>query len=203
MSSRFWIVAAVLLTGCPEEPFVEVPDQEVCLDRSDGARYCIDVYEASREDADRTTAGVDDEGRPRSLPDRLPWTDITWSGARTACERVGKRLCALDEWVDACDGVPGDGGNKYTYGDTLDATRCNTMNSGVEPSGERETCKSLANTYDQSGNVYEWTGASMGAAAARGGGPQSSQTHACDDALPGAPPNQANTEIGFRCCRDT
>ncbi|MEQ9504444.1 MAG: SUMF1/EgtB/PvdO family nonheme iron enzyme [Deltaproteobacteria bacterium] len=194
-------MVGLLMVGCSDTPTVEVPDEEVCLDRSDGARYCIDVYEASREDADRATAGLMDDGRARSLPDRVPWTDINWSGARSACERSGKRLCALDEWVDACDGVPGDGGNTYVYGDTLDATRCNTMNMGIEPTGLRETCKALSMTYDQSGNVYEWTGGSMGSAAARGGGPQSSQTHRCVDAFPNAPPNEANTEIGFRCCR--
>lgn len=202
MSKRWLSIFAVFAIGCSEDPTLEVPDVEVCLDRRDGAGYCIDVYEASREDADRTTPGVQDDGRARSLPDRLPWRNVTWGGARAACEANGKRLCALDEWVDACDGAVGDGGNTYVYGDTLDAPRCNTQGAGVAITGSLESCKATTNTYDQSGNLWEWTGGTMGAAAARGGGWRSSQTHRCVDALPGASPNDATEEIGFRCCRD-
>lgn len=193
---------ALALLACSEEPKLEVPDVEVCLERRDGARYCIDVYEASREDASQTEPGMMDDGRARSLPGRIPWREIGWAGAREACERSGKRLCALDEWVDACDGVVGDGGNAYVYGDTIDASRCNVGGGDVVAVGTQESCKSITETYDQSGNLWEWSGTTMAAAAARGGGWRSSQTHGCDDTLPGANPAMGTAEIGFRCCRN-
>lgn len=199
------LLAVVLALGaiaCEEDvPKLETPDQEVCLDRRDGQRYCIDLFEASRSDASDLSAGTDDLGEPRSLPNRLPWTNIGWAAARMACEGRGKRLCDLDEWVDACDGQVGPEGARYTYGDELDASRCNTEGVGVEPGGRRALCKSTAGTFDQSGNVWEWTGATLGVAAARGGGWRSSQTHRCSDVLMGIPPTEQTAEIGFRCCR--
>ena len=192
------------LTGmsCGEDPKLGSPDEEVCMDRRNGDRFCIDVYEASRRDATSTEAGVDEEGVTVSLQDRLPWTEITWEGASTACGRKGKRLCSFDEWIDACDGTVGDGGRVFVYGDEVEATICNTAGGPIEPGGQRSGCISVRGTFDQNGNVWEWTGASRGAAAARGGSFRSSQAHRCDSTLPGAMPDVPNVEIGFRCCRD-
>ena len=56
--------------------------------------FCIDAYEASR----------DGNGLAQSVAGATPWTNITWTDARTACEAVGKRLCTIREWIDACRG---------------------------------------------------------------------------------------------------
>ena len=191
--------------GCSEDPYLGLDDREVCLLRRDGARYCVEVFEASRADATAASAGVDEAQPPRSLPDRLPWTTVTWGAAQAACELKGKRLCDFDEWIDACDGTVGEGGVVYTYGDTRDEsnTTCNTSSGAAEPVGAREGCQSPTRTFDQSGNVWEWTGNTMGAASARGGGYRSTQSHTCASTLMNVSPDQENVEVGFRCCRDT
>jgi formylglycine-generating enzyme required for sulfatase activity len=192
--------------GCgEEEPNVGSPDKEVCLVRADGTtRYCIDTYEASRSDATATEVGAANMAAPRSLDGRLPWTQLTWSEARAACELRGRRLCERDEWLDACDGVAGPGGALYTYGDTLAADTCNTSGVGVEAGGARAGCKSSGAVFDLSGNVREWTGNVKAAAAARGGSFRSSTTHECTsgDTAQLQPPDQGSAEVGYRCCRD-
>ena len=169
-----------------------------------GDRYCIDVFEASRDDASSTSAGMDDEAAPRSLPDRLPWTSITWEAAQTACMRANKRLCDRDEWIDACDGQVGEAeGLRYTYGDMIDQGRCNTGGEGALAGGERGTCESPVGTFDQSGNVWEWTGNEVRVLATRGGSWASSQTHECkNDQILATDASVPSDEVGFRCCRD-
>jgi formylglycine-generating enzyme required for sulfatase activity len=180
-----------------------IPDVEVCLTRRDGQRYCIDAFEASRHDSTKNTAGRDITSAPRSLSERLPWTNITWAGARTACGVKNHRLCDIDEWIDACDGVVGDGGSKYTFGNTASSTTCNVTSTQAAPTGSFPKCKSKLGTYDQSGNVWEWTGNADAAAIARGGGWDSDVTYMCtSDSMNAFNPNGTYEIVGFRCCRD-
>jgi formylglycine-generating enzyme required for sulfatase activity len=194
------LLPAVLACG-EDPPRFDAPDEEVCLDRRDGARYCIDRFEASRRDATAEAEGVDDASPPRSLPDRRPWAQVTWAAARAACEARGKRLCELDEWVDACDGALGADGLAYPYGDVLDPGRCNVGGQGVRPGGALPGCASLGGVLDLAGNVWEWTGNAAASAAARGGSFRSSQAHRCRDQLMGATTSDSSPEVGFRCCR--
>lgn len=199
-------LAFTLLAACDEPaPNFGMPDEEICLTNRAGNEFCIDTYEASRRDADSQMAGVDDDSGPVSLSARLPWVAITWAGAKMRCEGKGKRLCERDEWIDACDGASGEAdGTRFTYGDTLDRSRCNTDGMGVEASGNRPNCKGSTGTFDQSGNVWEWTGNTEVVAAARGGSFKSSQTHACmsGDTMQVFTPTGMDDELGFRCCRD-
>lgn len=201
---RRWVWVVWLLVGCSEAPVLGVNDPEVCLSRRDGVRYCIEVFEASRDDATPDNAGSDEASPPRAINNRLPWVNLTWGAARTACESKGKRLCDLDEWVDACDGVSGEGGTVFAYGDTRDESNmaCNTGSGAMEAAGARSTCESSKGTFDQSGNVWEWSGSTRGAATARGGGFRSTQTHACDSTLMNIDLDAESPEVGFRCCRD-
>jgi formylglycine-generating enzyme required for sulfatase activity len=197
------LIAAVLFAACSDEAPLETPDKEVCLTRRDGARYCIDVYEASRRDSTKTSQGDDVTSPPRSLEALMPWTQITWAAAKSACEGKGKRLCERDEWIDACDGVVGEPGQKYNYGEETMPELCNTEGTAAEPGGTKSTCKSTTGVFDQSGNVWEWSGNT--APAARGGGWTSNVFHECksgDDRVIFAPTDTEN-ELGFRCCRDS
>jgi formylglycine-generating enzyme required for sulfatase activity len=206
----FSMVVVILgLVSCGDEPeeFVR-PDVEVCLQNRFDGRYCIDVYEAARLDSDATTAGADEKEGPVSLATRLPWTNITWQGALDACRAKGKRLCEREEWLDACDGVVGSEGTMFTYGDDIDSMRCNTDGKGVGVTGARGNCKAATGTFDQSGNVWEWTGNTLDQAMARGGSYKSSLTHHCispenlqvGDVI--KPDGDTSPEVGFRCCRD-
>lgn len=195
---------AVLATGCEDEPTFNVLEPEVCLSRRDGFRYCIEIYEASRADATADSPGTDEASPPIAAQDRIPWVQITWAAAKTACESKGKRLCDFDEWVDACDGVVGDGGTVFAYGDMRDESNmtCNTGSGAAEGTGSRMACATDTGIFDQSGNVWEWTGNTAGAAAPRGGGFRSTQTHACDSVLMNVSNTDESPEVGFRCCRD-
>ncbi|MFO0728590.1 MAG: SUMF1/EgtB/PvdO family nonheme iron enzyme [Myxococcota bacterium] len=201
------LVPLLLFVSCGDDPpNVGSPDKEVCLARRSGqGQYCIDVYEASRSDATSSSAGSDETAGPRSLDGRLPWTMVTWDGAKKACQAKNKRLCERDEWLDACDGGVGeDQGTKYTYGNELMSAICNTDGSGVAATGSRSMCKASTGTYDQSGNVREWTGNIKASAATRGGSWMSSVTHECKsgDGMQLLAPDATSPEVGFRCCRD-
>lgn len=199
------MLALLVLAACEEDPGFAVREDEVCFERRDGVRVCIDVYEASRQDATATEEGVSDEP-PRSTVARRPWVNITWSAAREACRAKGKRLCERDEWIDACDGGIGESeGQIYLYGETEDTTICNVDRpEGPVEGGSFMGCRSPLGTFDQAGNVWEWTGNRAQDGVARGGSFRSSQAHRCDsgDRLLRFPIEQPNVEVGFRCCRE-
>lgn len=202
---RWWSPLLFVVLACGDDELQAIPDPEVCLVGRDGARFCIEVHESTRADATETSAGVDDASPPVAKPGRLPWTQVTWEGAKNACLSKQKRLCEREEWIDACDGEASEeGGSKYAYGDERDPSICNADGGGVEATGARVGCKSSTGTVDQSGNVWEWTGNSAGTAAPRGGSYASSVLHECKsgDSNLFIPLTQKSEQVGFRCCRD-
>lgn len=187
---------------------VECPDGMVPV-----CGYCIDVYEASRQDATKCSddgcnscaspAGVDDS-IATSRADVCPWTRMTRETASTACRAAGKRLCNHEEWIDACVG-PDD--TEYPYGDTYEPETCNGIdtygrgNQKMLPTGLFPNCINEYGVHDISGNVWEIDDDVPGWV--HGGAYNcidSQSLHLCrynqnfgTDPLP---------NVGFRCCSD-
>lgn len=141
-----------------------------------GADYMVPVYR--KGDIARTKFCIDIFEFP-NRPCELPFV---WAGptqARIYCEMQGKRLCAQEEWVQACRGDPeGKEDWLYAYGNELDLTICNTnkpartygepvcdpdsvsstwktCHSNTEPAGSFPRCRSRFGVFDQHGNVAE------------------------------------------------
>ena len=124
------------------------------------ARTCIDLFEFPDK------------------PCELPFVWIAATQAREVCEIQGKRLCRQEEWELACAGDPEGGPDrKYSYGDELDLTVCNTNKpaaefgpdcvpdspktawatcaTNTEPTGSFPRCRSRFGVFDMQGNVAE------------------------------------------------
>ena len=119
-------------------------------------------YEASRPGASVDHAG-NLGGGACSKRGVLPWSDVTWEEARSACTAVGGgagwRLCSVDEWRLACGGPAR---MRFPYSNDFDPDACNGAQHGERaalPSGALEaTCENRSyGTVDMSGNLKEWT----------------------------------------------
>jgi len=146
--------------------------------------FCIDVYEASRDDATSTGHGSDDTVA-RSEPGVLPWQVYPMSATalatfQAACAAAGKRLCDCGEWYSACTGPDT---NEYVWGDAFDQQACNNVGSccqdycdthfidpcdlslncggtaygcnAVTTTGSFLECTNSLGTYDICGNLWE------------------------------------------------
>ncbi len=171
------------------------------VNRSSGTRFCIDTYEASRQDATATDPGVDNT-IATSRPDVLPWSNASFANATSACANAEKRVCTSFEWQTACFG---DTSDPYPYGRVYGGDVCNGVNTppldGPAPTGSFEECLSRDGVLDMSGNLREWTRSTSGSGNELFGGsfaePQlnlrcsSRETDTSGTALP---------NYGFRCC---
>jgi formylglycine-generating enzyme required for sulfatase activity len=144
-------------------------------------RYCIDVYEYPG-------------GKT------IPRTDIAFTEADRLCRLRGERLCTDYEWEHACRGKHG---ASYPYGQTFDATRCNTKGGGgdLAPAGTFASCKSAVGAYDMSGNVAEWV-THKGEPAQKGGSAVTGNPQARCSTTIKAPLAEGAPFVGFRCCAD-
>ena len=139
-------------------------------------RYCIDKYEASREDATSFSQGVSAEPG-ESCSGVIPWWPVSPETAYNACQSAGKRLCTDAEFQWAC--VNGSSNTVYPYGNNYTADICNGIdtfcptpyphcwsnisdptnyhhsNYTVMPSGSFDGCISQDEVFDLSGNVWE------------------------------------------------
>ncbi len=178
-------------------------------------------YEASRPGATAEAAGFDPrpddeiiafvEERACSRAGVLPWADLTWAEADTACRAAGARLCTADEWERACAGV---GGEAYPYGADFDGRTCNggghdANANAVGNQDEVLVCGALDvcerdGVFDLSGNLKEWTDDSVdGLRPVRGGGYESNLPGGltCGQRQDLKDGDFHHATIGFRCCR--
>lgn len=126
--------------------------------------YCISTYEVTVVDGMATSqAGV------------MSTVGVTFFEAADICaatpvndasgQLLGyQRIATLQEWEDAGDGVLGEGGTAYPWGDTFDESKCATQDAGgvqvlddAVPNGSYPDCVSDFGVYDQIGNEWEWS----------------------------------------------
>lgn len=162
----------------PGEP--SCPDEMVPVTADEVIAYCIDPYEVvvSGElgDADQHASGaVATTATSAPVAGEVPAFEVSYSQAELICantpvldaqgEEVGrKRLPTAEEWIDAADGVVGEGGSRYPYGDAWDASACpcpegSGTYDGPNQAGAWPDCVSAFGVYDQSGNLWEWVDA--------------------------------------------
>jgi hypothetical protein len=156
-----------------------------------GQSSCIDLYEASHGS----------NGGAVSVPGELPWTDLTFDQAGSACGKAGKRICEGEEWEDSCTAGQT---RKYPYGDSYKVDACNV--NGVMhalPTGAMPDCRSAAGEpTDLVGNVCEFVAPMDGEirAPCRGGmyffNGEENDCH--EYGL--VDPDDSNINFGFRCC---
>ncbi len=146
------------------------------------ASFCIDQYESKIRGWSPYEVPTDG-GKAESVEGEVPQGYISGAQAQAACEAAGKRLCTSEEWLRACQGPEG---NTYPYGNSYDATGCNTsraehpvvsywgndpnmwdsehMNDPginqqedtVDPAGANPKCKTSEDVFDMHGNLHEW-----------------------------------------------
>jgi formylglycine-generating enzyme required for sulfatase activity len=136
------------------------------------------------------------------------------------------KLCALDEWLNACKGASGNctwaytpaGGSCDDY-ESKGSTGCNghdvTASSGspdtdaLSPTGSKPECYASfgsAQVFDLSGNAKEWTtgSGSPGSNPLRGGSFNNNPVGlGCDFDFTLGAADLRLPNIGFRCCSNT
>jgi hypothetical protein len=166
--------------------------------------FCIDYYEASRDDATETSSGTNEFSPAKSVAGVRPWINLTRETAVAACERADKRLCTHEEWIRACRGSAD---TEYPYGDTYEPATCNGIdtygrgNQRMMPTGSFPGCTNDYGIFDISGNVWEIDQDVPGWV--HGGAYNcidSQSLHLCSyNENFGTGPR---SNVGFRCCRD-
>jgi hypothetical protein len=178
------------------------------IDDTDGVATNIDMRAPAVPTEPCSTAGV------------RPWHTVEWDDADAACTRIGWRMCSGDELLRAC---AGEAGLAYTYGNSIEAGKCNIREAfrgddgtGSEaPTGAFDECASPDGVHDVNGNVWEWTGDRLEndarARVYQGAGwktiaqrhQDSEQTCEVTTRVTGfSAPSFASEYVGFRCCRD-
>jgi hypothetical protein len=134
-------------------------------------------HEASRPDAAACSLGSNGD-RACSKPNVQPWTNVTLSEARAACQALGGSwdLCNAAEWQAICQDTPA---LYFPYGNTYEPDTCNGNDYDTDcpcgppcdNTGDPDNDEVLATfsmptcrtdwggtyVYDMSGNVKEWT----------------------------------------------
>jgi MYXO-CTERM domain-containing protein len=189
-------------------------------------------YEASRPDSTEDSQGIIGE-RACSKAEVMPWTNVTYDEAVTACEAAGLKLCTEAQWVDGCNGQTNNCAWGYAPGGTCAAYPANGANAcnghdvtalpgspdtdELKATGVLENCFSPqmggGQIFDLSGNAKEWVtdtddiGDDLDTNEAnptRGGSYNNLPGGMrCDFAFSAANNDVRLRNIGFRCCTTT
>lgn len=165
--------------------------------------FCMDIYEASRPDADSNSAGTVNS-YATSRAGVFPWTNVTYEEAEAACQNAEKRLCSPDEWEKTCKGPDQ---TEYCYGDDYQPQTCNGIdafgreNFHMLPTGSMPDCTNEYGIFDMNGNVWEFDSTAEGRV--RGGAYNcidSESLHLCGYYQKFG--TGARSNVGFRCCKN-
>jgi len=170
---------------------------------------CVDRHEASRRSPDNPN-----DLFPANVPGALPWTNVSFAQAQSACQLVNKVLCPIEVWKAAC--VSRDNFVTYPYGSDYRAGVCNGNNEAAGPQATASfpECISqwdprgggpaeIGRLFDMSGNVREWVAPPDGSPGDRytmGGSYLSPPERLTCSTLEDQGNGTGAADIGFRCC---
>ncbi len=151
-------IAGRLFVGKVDGP---CPNEMTLIQSADG-NFCIDLYENSANKECPHQIPISSEQSkdnlnfhdcaPTSLPNSVPWTNITQDQAISACTKGGKRLATNKEWSQAALGTP----DKNSSWDQNDCQVSKNWNLQPGLTGSGQNCFSSFGAYDMIGNVWEW-----------------------------------------------
>ncbi len=124
-----------------------------------------------------------------------PVDGLTYEAAQQICADQGRRLCTLEQWQTACQGLQG---RAYPYGNEEAPGRCRadqrTDTPKTGPTGGRSRCITPEGAFDLVGNVAEWVDGGRLA----GGSVLTPRPSCTTVSTPKA--NTAPPDAGVRCC---
>jgi len=209
------MLLSFLLLGCGRG--IDCPADMVAL-RGESGPFCIHRFEV------RAVGDLGNQDQGSGFPDGSTRVKLrsrkgdrptlaTWYQAYAACQGAGFSLCTSRQWEDACDGVQGQGGQKYptegsrtgvgvcAIGDLSDFTKV-----PLSPSGAYSRCHTKEGVYDLMGNLWEWADPQEKDALGlpridkRGGAHYGAEPVPCTYGSPGSHAPSFDGTIGFRCC---
>ena len=133
----------------------------------------------------------------------LPTTGVSWTAAKNACERAGRRLCTEQEWERACKGPSS---SRFPYGNTYDADVCNTEDADgkgrpLAAPIDFKKCRSGFKLYMMAGNAEEWVSDSAGGQKiAKGGSADLPDFASRCSARHVLSAKSSSSTMGYRCC---
>lgn len=193
----------------------------VRVETADGA-LCVHQYEVSvqlkefREGMIRQFIHQPDLLKLVSAPGQYP-SIVSWNEAAHLCRHNGYRLCTSKEWEDICDGVPGEGGGKFSVIENPSeyvpgaCVFTHTQHGGMVPlqrTGTKPWCVTPSGVYDLLGNVWEWTNPEVPpkdgrpVTDKRGGAHYSRGLSSCTYPSVGTHGPDWLGSVGFRCCTE-
>jgi formylglycine-generating enzyme required for sulfatase activity len=215
------VPAGRFLMGEDDGPSSSQPQRQIILDG-----FAIDRTEVTNAavalffEATGTQFVGWNVARARGRPDQ-PAVGLLWWEADAYCRWVGKRLPTEAEWEKAARGAEG---RRYPWGDTWDATRANTAESGLGTVTVVGSFPSGASPYgvlDMAGNAAEWVADTFDPGyykyapernplgpdvvldhGLRGGSWASPREHAQTFFRDSSHSVRPNLRVGFRCARD-
>lgn len=139
--------------------------------------------------------------------DDFPVTGVTFDDAKAYATKYGKRIPTAAEWEYAARGPES---KLYPWGNEWVPNKCNNFEAGRNGPvkvGEFKDSKGPFGTFDQLGNVWEWTSTSAPAATGdvkliKGGSYAALEDRPRASLTGRLAADQAKPTVGFRCVKD-